>query len=90
MKEYRLASDYHALKNNCVTVSMSGARLAIQGLDFNVSKHNMGRGMSMAERAGARISGWPDHIFMPADLKAMLEANTRRPPNKIEMFGGAK
>lgn len=90
MKEYRLGIDYHALENNCTTMAMSGARLALRDLDFNVSKNNEGRGMSFIERNAAKVAGWPSHIFMPADLQKMLEENTTLRPVKVERFGGGK
>lgn len=90
MTEYRLANDYHALTNNCVTSAMAGARLAIPDLEHNVATHNQGRGMSFTERAAARVAGWPGFIFMPADLQAMLEANTEKPADKVEKFGVRK
>jgi hypothetical protein len=89
-KEYRLAEDYHALNNNCATTSMGGARIAVKGLDYNVSKYNKGRGMSTAEEYAAKIAGWPTTIFMPADLQQMLEENPVRRPDKVERFGGGK
>jgi hypothetical protein len=87
MTEYRLANDYHALTNNCVTVAMTGAKLAIPNLEHNVASHNQGRGMSFTERTAARVAGWPGHIFMPEDLQAMLSANTERPAEKEEAYG---
>jgi len=90
MKEYRLATDYHALTNNCATTSMTGARVAVKDLDYNVSKYNEGRGMSFTERTAAKVAGWPSFIFMPADLQKMLEDNPNHRPDKIEKFGGEK
>jgi len=90
MTEYRLADDYHALSNNCVTITMTGAKLAIPSLDHNVASHNKGRGMSFTERTAARVAGWPGHIFMPEDLQAMLSANTEKPASKVETFGSTR
>jgi len=90
MKEYRLATDYHALTNNCATTSMTGARVAVKDLDYNVSKYNEGRGMSFTERTAAKVAGWPSFIFMPADLQKMLEDKPNHRPDKIEKFGGEK
>ncbi len=90
MNEYRLAQDYNALTNNCVTTALGGARKALSSIDFDVANHNQGRGLSFAERTAARLAGWPSHIFMPADLRAMLEANTAHPPQKTEEFGEKK
>ena len=90
MKEYRLAEDYHALNNNCATSSMAGARIAILDIDFDVAKFNMGEGMSGSEKLAAKLTGWPAHIFMPADLQKMLESNSKHRPHRVEKFGGAK
>lgn len=90
MKEYRLSDDYHALNNNCTTVAIGGAHIALKDIFSNLSKFNEGRGMSMTERAAARLAGWPKNIFMPADLQAMLQENTKRQPERIERYGGKK
>lgn len=90
MKEYRLSEDYHALNNNCTTVAMNAARIALKDIDGNVSKFNEGRGMSMAERAAAHMAGWPKYIFLPADLQAMLQENSKRRPERIERYGEKK
>ncbi len=90
MTEHRLAADYHALTNNCVTTSMTGAKLAITDLEHDVASHNQGRGMSSTERVAARLVGWPGYIFMPEDLQAMLVGNTLRPAEKIEKYGASQ
>ncbi|MBX9756376.1 MAG: hypothetical protein K2X80_16580 [Pseudomonadaceae bacterium] len=90
MLEHRLSGDYHALTNNCVTTSMTGAKLAIPSLEHNVASHNQGRGMSFTERTAARIAGWPGYIFMPEDLQAMLAGNTVKPAEKVEKYGSAQ
>ncbi len=90
MTEHRLAADYHALTNNCVTTSMTGAKLAITDLEHDVASHNQGRGMSSTERVAARLVGWPGYIFMPEDLQAMLVDNTLRPAEKIEKYGAVQ
>lgn len=90
MTEYRLANDYHALTNNCVIVTMAGARLVIPNLEHDIASHNQGRGMSFTERTAARLAGWPAHIFMPEDLQAMLSANTAKPAEKIDTYGASR
>lgn len=90
MKEYRLANDYHALNNNCTTTAMTGARIAIKDLDHDVSKFNKGDGMSGTEQFAAKMAGWPNTIFMPADLRKMLETNSRHKADKISQYGGKK
>jgi hypothetical protein len=69
---------------------MGGARIAIKDLDYNVSKYNKGQGMSATEQYATKIAGWPTAIFMPADLKQMLEENPVHRPDKVEKFGGSK
>lgn len=90
MTEHRLAADYHALTNNCVTISMAGAKLAIPNLEHDVASHNQGRGMSFTERTAARVAGWPGYIFMPEDLQAMLASNIVRPAEKVEKYGASQ
>lgn len=90
MKEYRLAQDYHALTNNCATTSLAAARTVLKDIDYDITKHNQGRGMSFTERTAARVIGWPRYIFIPADLKSMLEDNKKRRPKKIEQLGQKK
>ncbi|MBZ2210125.1 hypothetical protein [Massilia soli] len=46
--------------------------------------------MSTTEKIGAKMAGWPAHIFMPGDLKNMLENNSKRRPSRVEKFGGGK
>ena len=74
-KVFKLKMDYDAINNNCVTTTLKGARLALPTLDLVGKKFNIGRGMTESERNAAKLSnfGWPSHIFMPEDLRAMLE-----------------
>jgi hypothetical protein len=69
-----IIDDYYALGPNCTTLSMSGAKIALPSLDKDRKKFQEGRGLSMLEKSAISIRSWPDYIFMPADLKAMLEA----------------
>ncbi|MYM36595.1 hypothetical protein GTP38_19890 [Duganella sp. FT94W] len=93
-EEYKLPKDYDAITNNCATMSLSGARLALPGIDAQASKYNEGRGMSDVEKIAARASNfgfWPSHIFMPADVQVMLETERKYTPSKIESYRrGAK
>lgn len=90
MKEYRLAHNYHGLTNNCATVSMDGALIAIPRLATNQAKFNEGRGMSFVEKSAAKLKGWPSRIFMPADLKAMLEASDTTQPYRVQTHGSGR
>jgi len=92
-EEFKLAEDYHAISNNCATMSLSGARLALPGIDAKASTYNEGRGMGSAEKLAARASGfgrWPSHIFMPADVQVMLETERKYTPSKVEIYQRAK
>lgn len=88
MKEYRLSRNYHGLTHNCATMSMDGALLAIPGLAANQTRFNEGRGLSFVEKSAAKLKGWPNRIFMPADLRAMLEALDNPKPYRVQTHGG--
>lgn len=92
-KEYKLSKSYHAITNNCTTLTLDGARLALPSLESNAPSNNQGRGMSTTEKIAARAKNygsWPSRIFMPADVKAMLEANQTNTPKRIKVYGGRK
>jgi hypothetical protein len=92
-KEYKLPQNYHALTNNCATLSLSGARIALPGLDSNGSNYNEGRGMSTTEKMAARaknFGSWPSQIFMPPDVQVMLEDAKKYTPKKITSYGASK
>lgn len=72
IKQYRLADDYEALNSNCTTVSVEGAKEALPGIDKSASAFNDGRGLGFTEKVAAKAAGWPDHLFMPQDLGALL------------------
>ena len=89
-EEYKLAEDYHGITNNCATMSLSGARIALPGIDANSSAYNVGAGMSSLEKVAARgtnLGAWPSKIFMPADVQAMLETEKKYVPKKVEIYG---
>jgi hypothetical protein len=89
MKQYRLATDYDALGPNCATLSLDGARVAIPSIDASQSAFNKGRGLSFTEKTAATVAGWPDHIFMPQDLGAMLSNMTGdNKPISTATYGG--
>jgi hypothetical protein len=91
-KEYKLPRDYHAVDNNCVTMALSGAKIALPLIDENRKIYSVGRGLSDVELAATKITnfGWPKHIFMPLDVQAMLENERRYTPAKINSYGGGK
>jgi hypothetical protein len=76
MSSYRLPTDYYALGPNCTTTTMNAAQIALPDLAKNQSKYIQGQGLGFSEKAAARVAGWPDHVFMPADLQSMLDGET--------------
>ncbi|WP_431189332.1 PAAR domain-containing protein [Achromobacter spanius] len=47
------------------------------------------RGMSFVERSAAKLRGWPSRIFMPGDLKEMLEASDIKQPYRVQSHGSS-
>jgi hypothetical protein len=89
-EEYKLSKDYHAVTNNCATMTLSGARIAMPNIERNSAKYNEGRGLSDAKKAAARVSHfgfWPSHIFMPGDVQAMLEGEKEYIPKATKVYG---
>ena len=82
--------DYYALGPNCTTISVAAAKLAIPEIDRDWSKYQDGRGLSLMERGIVSARGWPNYIFMPADLQAMLTGSSARKPKAIRMYRSAK
>lgn len=92
-KEYKLPRNYHGLTNNCTTMTLGGAKLVLPAIDANASSQNQGRGMSSVEKIAARaktFGSWPSQIFMPADMKAMLESNLTQKSKRILTYGDAQ
>jgi hypothetical protein len=89
MKEFKIPRNYHGITNNCVTMSLSGAKIALPKIDENAARYNQGRGMSAKEKTAAMVTnfGWPNHIFMPLDVQAMLESEKRYPVEKVVQYG---
>lgn len=84
---YVLPSNYHPTTNNCTTVTIAGAKISGKSIVQNPAKFNEMRGLSFIERQAARTQSSPqDGIFMPADLQAMLEANTEAPYDKKNVY----
>ncbi|WP_434589307.1 hypothetical protein J3Q09_15655 [Pseudomonas sp. R4-83] len=84
---YVLPSNYHPTTNNCTTVTIAGAKVSGKSIVQNPAKFNEMRGLSFIERQAARTQSSPkDGIFMPADLQAMLEANTEAPYDKKNVY----
>lgn len=74
----KLTDDYHGLTNNCTTLSVDIAEAGMPGTDFDVSQENDGTGLSAPLKMAARFQGWPEDIFMPADLGSVLDGMAQR------------
>jgi hypothetical protein len=48
--------------------------------------------MSEVEKTAAKTQnfGWPSHIFMPADVQAMLGNNKKIIPKKVTIYGNGQ
>lgn len=78
---------YHPTTNDCKTVTIAGAKVSGKSIVQNPAKFNEMRCLSFIERQAARTQSSPkDGIFMPADLQAMLEANTEAPCDKKNVY----
>ena len=75
MQRYRIAADYDALLCNCTTITLDPVENALPGFQSAATSFIQGQGMSWVERQAARASGWPQRLFMPADLKSYLESS---------------
>jgi hypothetical protein len=91
-KEFKLSKDYDAIDNNCATTTLAGAKIALPTIDADAAQYNLGRGMSDVEKTAAKAQnfGWPAHIFMPADVQAMLENNKKITPKKVTIYGNGR
>jgi hypothetical protein len=91
-KEFKLPQDYDAIDNNCTTITLNGAKIALSGIDADAARYNLGRGMSDVEKNAAKVQsfGWPSHIFMPGDVQVMLENNRKIPAKKINIYGNVR
>lgn len=87
MASYKTMYDSNALESNCTTVSFDGAKVAMSDIDELQNKYNSGEGLSMAEKLAAKVSGWPDRVFMPADAGTMLKNRDKPKPVKINQYG---
>ncbi|MCF4998478.1 hypothetical protein GIW70_17910 [Pseudomonas syringae] len=82
-----LPSNYHPTTNNCTTVTIAGAKISGVQIVQNPANFNQMRGLSFIERQAARTQKDPqDGLFMPADLQAMLEANTEAHYDKKNVY----
>jgi hypothetical protein len=78
---------YNALGPNCTTQSVSAIKQIFPEIDREWSRFQQGRGLGIKEKLAVSAKGWPNYIFMPGDLQAMLESPTARKPKKINKYG---
>ena len=83
-----IIDEYYALGPNCTTLSVSGAKVIFPDIDRDRAKHQQGRGLGLMEKSLVRAKGWPDNIFMPADLQSMLQNSTSRKAKTVTTYGG--
>jgi hypothetical protein len=72
-----LVDEYYALGPNCTTVSLDAAKIAVPTIDAGWKKYQNGVGLSFVERQLVNVKGWPNYLFMPADLQDMLDHVTK-------------
>ena len=89
MKVYRLATDYHALAPNCTTLSVDGAKQAIQNIDAGSEKFNKPEEvLSRTERFALAAKGGAPRLFLPANLQTFLASGSQVKPVRVEKHGG--
>ncbi len=86
MKQFHI-NEYDALESNCATISVDGAKRAKASLMEDSEHYNKGNGLTTGEKIAVKFNGWPNKIFMPADLGNYLSnlkgCNT---PNKTATY----
>jgi len=74
MRRYKLQEDYHGLNNNCTTLSADVLEEGRPEIELDDLDERQGRGMGRAEYyASKAVEGWPNEIFMPADINEVLK-----------------
>lgn len=90
VKKSFVIDDYYALGPNCTTLSVTAAKKVFPDFDRDWSRYRDGRGLGFMEKGIVSARGWPNYIFMPADLLAMLQAPTAKKAKAINKYGGKK
>ncbi|MGS2724889.1 hypothetical protein ACVBEJ_14205 [Porticoccus sp. GXU_MW_L64] len=75
MKQYQLATDYHAANCNCATVALDGLKAGNSELyrTLNQNKFDKGRGLSWLSRRAYRFAKSGDGVRMPLDLQDAIK-----------------
>lgn len=67
---YKTKSNYHYLKNNCVTTAIAGFEA---GTGILLATDNAGRNLQWYEKLVISLERWPNHTFLPKDLRYVFE-----------------
>lgn len=90
-KVYKLAADYHALGPNCTTLSIDGAKKAINNIDEGAEMYNKPEDvLTFAERLALKAKGGSSRLFLPANLLKFLNAGQPVKPIRVEVYGSGK
>ncbi len=82
--------DYYALRPNCTTLSVDAIKTIFPVIDRDWTAFQKGRGLNIMEKAAVSARGWPKHLFMPADLQAMLESSSAKHSSKVIKYGNIR
>jgi hypothetical protein len=86
-KKVVLLDTYYALGPNCTTLSLAATKGIFPDIDREWSRFQQGRGLGVMEKAAVSAKGWPNYLFMPADLQAMLESPSAKKVKKLNKYG---
>lgn len=75
---YKTKSNYHYLKNNCVTTAVAGFEA---GTGILLIPDNVGRNLQWYEKLVVSLEKWPNHTFLPKDLEHVLSNHMKTKPH---------
>lgn len=85
---YQLKADYHALGQNCTTLSIDGAKQAIPNIDSGSDKFiKPDAVLTSSEQFAVSVKGGASRIFLPANLESFLNTKTPNKPIRVETYG---
>lgn len=89
LKVFKLTADYHALGQNCTTLSIDGAKKAISNIDSGSEKFiRPEEVLTKSERFALAASGAPKRIFLPANLQTYLSSASAVKNIRVDRYGG--
>lgn len=90
-KVYKLAKSYHALGPNCTTLSIDGAKVAINNIDAGSYKFNKPEEvLTFSERLALSAKGGTSRLFLPANLETFLNTASPVRPLRVDTYGARK